>query len=74
MIGRKKNAKKNLNKNLKKKKIKKKKKNVKENGKLANVMKGVIIKCLCYFQFTGTYKNLNQKLQPENSTEDTKIL
>ena len=51
---------------------------VKENGKLADMMKGVIIKCqsneVSHFQITGTYKNLNQKLQPENSTENTKIL
>ena len=35
-------------------------------------MKGVIIKCqsnaVSYFQIAGTYKNFNQKLQPENSS------
>ena len=38
-------------------------------GKLAN-MTSVIIKCQSNavndFQITGTYKNLNQKLEPEN--------
>ena len=41
-------------------------------GKLTNVIKGVIIKCqsnaVSYCLITGTYKNVNQKLQPEISS------